>query len=440
MGLYLEELNERLQAEHRVPKSQRLTGRRHYEYLKSKGYEGGYEAVNSYIKQFNAQQSHNPEVFIPQSYPIGDAYQFDWSTEAVKIAGIVIKAQVAHFRLCHSRAFFVCAYPNQKMEMLIDAHNRAFAYWKGVPKRGIYDNMKTAVNRIGSGKEREFNEQFMSLMNHYMVEPVACTPASGWEKGQVERQVHTLRKQVFEPMLAFATWEEFNAYLADMCANKIQTAIHPEDKNDTVAQRFELEQAHLTPCAVYEGMRVEWVRVNSLSLVTYDGHKYSVPCDWVGRNVSLHISATHLKVIADSQELAVHPRSFDKGQTTYNPWHYLPALKRKPGALRNGEPFLNWVLPKPIKQMQSHLMKQPKGDRAMVKLLTLIAEYGEELGVMAAEIAWEEGVPTVEAVLNIIHRLQEPIIPKIEGYDIPLRLPPQAQLSRYDSLLTQGGA
>lgn len=85
-------------------------------------------------------------------------------------------------------------------------------------------------------------------------------------------------------------------------------------------------------------------------------------------------------------------------------------------------------------------MKQPKGDRAMVKLLTLIAEYGEELGVMAAEIAWEEGVPTVEAVLNIIHRLQEPIIPKIEGYDIPLRLPPQAQLSRYDSLLTQGGA
>ena len=87
--------------------------------------------------------------------------QFDWSNEYVKIAGQIIKAQVAHFRLCHSRCFFVCAYPNQKLEMLIDAHNRAFAYWCGVPKCGIYDNMKTAVKRIGVGKEREFNEQFL---------------------------------------------------------------------------------------------------------------------------------------------------------------------------------------------------------------------------------------------------------------------------------------
>jgi transposase len=440
LGAYLGELNARLQAEQAIAKSQRLTGRRHYEWLKSKGYEGSYDAVNSYIRQFKSQQPHNLEVFIPQHYPIGDAYQFDWSCEVVKIAGTVVKAQVAHFRLCHSRAFFVCAYPNQKMEMLIDAHNRAFAYWNGVPKRGIYDNMKTAVKRIGVGKEREFNEQFLSLVNHYMIEPVACTPASGWEKGQVERQVQTLRKQVFEPMLAFATWAEFNDYLADMCAAKIQTAAHPEDKVSTVAQRFELEQAHLTPCNIYEGMRVEWVRVNSLSLVAYDGHKYSVPCDWVGRNVSLHISATHIKVIADSQELAVHPRSFEKQRTTYNPWHYLPALKRKPGALRNGEPFLHWPLPKPIKQIQAHLLKQPKGDRAMVKLLILIAEYGEELGVMAAEIALEECMPTVEAVLNIIHRLTEPVIPKIECHDIPLRLPPQAQLSRYDSLLSKGVA
>jgi hypothetical protein len=223
-----------------------------------------------------------------------------------------------------------------------------------------------------------------------------------------------------------------------MCHRHIQTLAHPEDKSSTVAQCFALEQTHLTSCAVYEGLRVEWVRVNTLSLVAYDGHKYSVPCDWVGRNVALHISATHIRIIADGTELAVHPRSFDKQHTTYNPWHYLPALKRKPGALRNGEPFLHWPLPKPIKQIQTHLLKQPKGDKAMVKLLTLIAEYGEELGVMAAEIALEEGMPTVAAVLNIIHRLTEPVIPKIETYDVPLRLPPLAHLSRYDTLLKQG--
>jgi hypothetical protein len=106
-------------------------------------------------------------------------------------------------------------------------------------------------------------------------------------------------------------------------------------------------------------------------------------------------------------------------------------------SLRNGEPFLHWPLPTPIQQIQSHLLKQPKGDKAMVKLLSLIAEYGEELGVMAADIALEEGMPTVEAVLNIIHRLQEPNIPEIPAYDVPLNMQPLANLARYDSLLSR---
>ena len=441
LSAYKEAIVAALQVDARRPRRDRRTAKRLYQEFQAQGYPGGYTQFSQFIAQWRKDAGTAPlRAFVPLKFDLGEAFQFDWSEETIILGGVLHRLQVAHMKLCASKAYVIQAYPSQGHEMLFDAHTKAFLALGGIPRRGIYDNMKTAVKRIGVGKEREFNEQFLSLVNHYMIEPVACTPASGWEKGQVERQVQTLRKQVFEPMLAFATWAEFNDYLADMCAAKIQTAAHPEDKVSTVAQRFELEQAHLTPCNIYEGMRVEWVRVNSLSLVAYDGHKYSVPCDWVGRNVSLHISATHIKVIADSQELAVHPRSFEKQRTTYNPWHYLPALKRKPGALRNGEPFLHWPLPKPIKQIQAHLLKQPKGDRAMVKLLILIAEYGEELGVMAAEIALEECMPTVEAVLNIIHRLTEPVIPKIECHDIPLRLPPQAQLSRYDSLLSKGVA
>ncbi len=438
LGDFLTELNQRLTEAQTQPKIKRMTACRHYEWLKSCGYQGSYSSVSAYIRQFTAQSSVSSVTFIPQHFPIGDAYQFDWSTESIKIAGVVQKAQVAHFRLCHSRAFFVRAYPNQKMEMLMDAHNHAFTYFGGVPNRGIYDNMKTAVKSIGVGKEREFNAQFLALMNHYMIEPVACTPASGWEKGQIERQVRTLRKQVFEPMLAFNTWQEFNAFLLQQCENRILTALHPEDRTVTVAVRFTQEQRALTPCKPYQGYRVEWVRVNSLSLVLFDAHRYSVPCNYVLCNVELHISATEVKVIAEGREVAKHPRSFDKQKTTYNPWHYLSALERKPGALRNGEPFLHWPLPQPVKTLQSHLLKQPKGDRAMVKLLSLIADYGEEIGVKAAAIALDNEIPTVEAVLNIIHRLTEPVIPSIISYDVPLRMPPQAQLSRYDSLLSLG--
>lgn len=133
--------------------------------------------------------------------------------------------------------------------------------------------------------------------------------------------------------------------------------------------------------------------------------------------------------------MASHPHQFVKGGTSYNPLHYLSALKQKPGALRHGEPFQGWALPPAIKTLQQHLLKYPRGDKAMVKLLSLIADFGEEIGVTAAELALEQGLPTVEAVLNIILRLTEPDIPKIKTAHVALTLPPKANLAQFDQLI-----
>lgn len=81
--------------------------------------------------------------------------------------------------------------------MVFDAHIRAFTCFGGAPKRMIYDNLKTVVDAIFVGKERQFNRRFLTLANHYMFEPVACTPESGWEKGQVENQVGNVREWLF---------------------------------------------------------------------------------------------------------------------------------------------------------------------------------------------------------------------------------------------------
>lgn len=415
-----------------------LTAMQHFEWLKSEGYEGQYCAVTAFIRSYKKQ--HNiveTPVFIPQRFTAAEAYQFDWSTETVKLAGSLTKVSVAHFRLCHSRAFFIQAYFNQRMEMLIDAHNRAFAFFGGVPRRGIYDNMKTAVISIGVGKERTFNKQFLMMMNHFLIEPVACTPASGWEKGQVERQVGVLRQKLFKPLLAFDTLQALNGYLEERCRVLMQQMQHPQDKSKSIAQYLLEEKLALMPYHPYTGYRSEMTRVSSLSLVSVDGHKYSVPCHLAGHSVLLQVTATEIKVIAENDCVATHARSFDKGQTSYNPWHYLDALKRKPGALRNGEPFTQWELPKPVKTLQQHLLKHPKGDRAVVQLLTLIAEYGEDVGITAAALALEEGMPTVEAVLNIIHRLTEPVIPRFSMKDIPLNIPPEGNCARYNSLLKE---
>jgi transposase len=92
--------------------------------------------------------------------------------------------KVAHFRLTFSRQMFVVAYPRETQEMVFDAHNRAFAFFGGVPQRMVYDNLKAVVDTIFTGKDRLFNRRFMVLANHYLFEPVACTPASGWGSGE----------------------------------------------------------------------------------------------------------------------------------------------------------------------------------------------------------------------------------------------------------------
>jgi transposase len=135
--------------------------------------------------------------FVPLSFAPGEAYQFDWSHEVVLINGVTVTVKVAHVRLCHSRMLFVRAYPRETQEMVFDAHDRAFAFFKGTCTRGIYDNMKTAVETIFVGKERAYNRRFLQMCGHYLVDPVACTPASGWEKGQVENQVGLVRERFF---------------------------------------------------------------------------------------------------------------------------------------------------------------------------------------------------------------------------------------------------
>ena len=99
------------------------------------------------------------------------------------INGTTVTVKVAHVRLCHSRMLFVRAYPRETQEMVFDAHNRAFAFFKGTCTRGIYDNMKTAVETVFIGKDRQYNRRFLRMCGHYLVEPVACTPAVGLGEG-----------------------------------------------------------------------------------------------------------------------------------------------------------------------------------------------------------------------------------------------------------------
>ena len=189
-GAWHDDLDRMLLANEGKPARERLTLIRVFEELRGLGYEGSYDAVRRYAKKWRVERgAATAEAYVPLSFAPGEAYQFDWSHEIVLINGTTVTVKVAHVRLCHSRMLFVRAYPRETQEMVFDAHNRAFAFFKGACTRGIYDNMKTAVETVFIGKDRQYNRRFLRMCGHYLVEPVACTPASGWEKGQVENQV-----------------------------------------------------------------------------------------------------------------------------------------------------------------------------------------------------------------------------------------------------------
>ncbi len=122
--------------------------------------------------------SQTADAYVPLTFAPGEADPFGWSHEIVVMSGVRTTLKVAHVRLCHSRMMFVRAYPRETQEMVFDAHDRAFAFFKGGCARGVYDNMKTAVETIFVGKERQYNRRFLQMCAHHLVDPVACTPQS----------------------------------------------------------------------------------------------------------------------------------------------------------------------------------------------------------------------------------------------------------------------
>jgi len=124
-----------------------------------------------------------------------------------KVVRKVLRSEATEFH--YERG--VSAYPRETQEMVFDAHDRAFGFFKGACTRGIYDNIKTAVDTILVGRERAYNRRFLRMCSHYLVDPVACNPASGWKKGQVENQVRLVRERFFTPRLRVKSYDELNA-------------------------------------------------------------------------------------------------------------------------------------------------------------------------------------------------------------------------------------
>ena len=442
---YEQPLTSWLFRESRRHRKQRRSIKQLYHDLVQLGYTGSYDRVAAFARswregQEEARRTASKNTFVPLVFAPGEAFQFDWSEDFAVIDGVRTKLQVAHFRLCHSRAFTLRAYLLQSHEMLFDAHHHGLRVLGGIPERGIYDNMKTAVDKVGRGKARLVNKRFQAMVGHYLFEAEFCNPAAGWEKGQVERGVQVSRHRIWQGAPSFASLEALNVWLEERCKSLWAALPHPQHKDRIIAEMWEEERRELMSLpAPFDGFVEHSKRVSSTCLLTFEHNRYSVPASFANRPVSLRVYADRLVIVAEGQVIAEHERVFTRnhgshGITVFDWRHYLSVVQRKPGALRNGAPFAS--LPESFKRLQRVLLKYPGGDREMVDILALVLLHDEQLVEQAVALALEAGPVSKQHVLNCLSRLQEGPRPEPLEPPSPLKLvnEPLANTARYDAL------
>ncbi len=209
----------------------------------------------------------------------------------------------------------------------------------------------------------------------------------------------------------------------------------------SIADVWAQEQTSLMPAPrAFDGFVEHTKRVSPTCLIHFERNRYSVPAPYANRPVSLRVYSDRLVVAAEGQIVCEHQRIIDRrhegsGQTVYGWHHYLAVLQRKPGALRNGAPFVE--LPAAFKRLQSILLKHPGGDREMVEILALVLHHDEQAVLAAVELALEAGVPSKLHVLNVLHRLLDGSTapaPVTSPQALQLSGEPQANVRRYDQL------
>ncbi|MCA8917204.1 MAG: IS21 family transposase [Planctomycetes bacterium] len=433
---YEDRLRQWLEADARRAKRDRRSALALFKELQSLGFTGSYTRVTEYVRRWREVGGKSANAaFVPLHFAFGEAFQFDWSEEALVIGGFHRKVLAAHTKLCASRAFHLSAYPTQSHEMLFDAHTRAFRAFGGIPRRGIYDNMRTAVDKVGVGKRRIVNTRFAAMAAHYLFDTEFCNVAAGWEKGVVEKNVQDSRRRIWQDASRerFGSFAELNVWLDARCRALWAELHYPGSEHLTLADALTLERDTLMPMPPPFDGYVEMISpVSSTCLVSVERNKYSVPSRFANQKLSIRLYPDRVEAHDEGGAVAVHERSFERGDVRYDWRHYIELAERKPGALRNGAPFEG--LPEPLQRLRAALVRRPGGDRLLAGILACVPRHGLEAVLVAAELILESGSTSGEHIKNVLARLGEAQAPAPMSTALSLSEEPAADTARYDRL------
>ena len=383
LGPFLAIVEQIVAGDESAPKKQRHHAMRIYERLRDEhGYEGGPTQVRAYVSQLKGRRPK--EAFVPLVSVPGEA-EADFYEAVVEMDGVMRKTHNFLMTLPLSGVWFTVAYPAENAESFADGHVRAFEFFGGVPRRCVYDNPGYAVNSGGKplkGRKRDLTRTFAELESTFLFEAEFAAPGKGNEKGSVESKVKTARSACFVPVPKVSSFEELNERL-------LAKAIAARDK----AERFGEDAARFLPLADYKPCRLVQVKIDKLSLATFETCGYSVPCNLVGRSLLLRATPFELEILDGAEIVARHRRSLEKGRAYAQLWHYIEVLERKPRAARCALPVLQAGLPDEFEAYRRRVEDGTgDGDRRFVAVLKLARELGVQTIAKALGLGLLRGV------------------------------------------------
>ncbi len=349
--------------------------------------------VRQYVREL--RNSH-PEVFLPLVHDPGSSMQVDWGDMAVMIDQERLVVSVLCLALPHSGAVFALAYPDKSMLSFLDGHIQAFFWLGGVPRRCVYDNLKTAVSK-GSGQYAVKNKNFMRLEAHYAFEAVFCNVAAGWEKGSAENAVAIVRRLAFTPMPRVADFKQLQEHISNKCTIYNQTH-QIRGHLDPIRAGLARDRAALMPLPAMplDMGFTEQALVHKDLTVRYKNTRYSVPAQLAGKEVSLRIYPFELAVCYKGQEYYRHKRPLDKQQHQYVLEHYLDILEQKPRAIDQALPLRSGIMPQECRQFLD--LCQTDAAQQLVQVLLLGRHIAKEELLWAIQQANNSKFPSYNLV------------------------------------------
>ena len=383
------------------PAKQQHTSKRIFERLRDEhGYSGGITVVKDYVHEHRQRQR---EMFVPLRHDPGHA-QVDFGEARAVIGGVERKIHFFAMDLPHSDGCLVQAYPAESSEAFCEGHNAGFEFFSGVPRSILYDNTKLAVASILGDGRRLRTRVFSELQSHYLFADRFGRPGKGNDKGKVEGLVGYARRNFMVPIPRATSFAELNAQLLEHCRRRLGDRLRGHD--ETIGERLVRDRAALLalPATPYEACEKKVARVSSLSLVRYRSNDYSVPTAYGHREVLVRGYVHEVVIACGAEEIARHPRSYEREDFVFNPLHYLALLERKIGALDQAAPLAVWQLPEEFATLRRLLearMGKP-GKREFVQVLRLMEVFHPDDVLAGVRTAIARGVIGFDAVKHLV--------------------------------------